>query len=176
MAFIQRGDEVHGELSSADAHAGAAFTLYDAVAFPEHGSADYLAQIVALLIILSIKFCFSFATLYNLTEQSRRGDLQILARASILRDMSHAFTVNLLPLPVLQAIQERASLPSVSTASSDSNIGGDIVAWQFDPAFVLQSDIVGFTALGSRIPPQALCGCAIGTEFDLIIFMFLYRS
>ena len=34
----------------------------------------------------------------------------------------------------------------------------DMVAWAFDPACVLQSDIVGFTALGSRISPQALCG------------------
>ena len=38
MAFIQRGDEVHGELSSADAHAGAAFTFYNAGA-PTPGNA-----------------------------------------------------------------------------------------------------------------------------------------
>ena len=192
----------------------AAFALHEAATDPTDSSAIYLSEIVALLIILVVKFFFTYTTLFNLTEQSRRGDLQVLAQASLLRDVSHAFTVNLLPLPVLQAVQERAALPTGGAASPDQKAGGDadIVAWEFELAFVLQSDIgpsagpslfmppslshacihtrtrlrthshppgwlftnisrapptpsvlahnsVGFTALGSRITPQALCGC-----------------
>ena len=39
-------------------------------------------------------------------------------------------------------------------ASSGDEEGGDVVAWAFDPACILQSDIVGFTALSSKIEPE----------------------
>ena len=42
----------------------------------------------------------------------------------------------------------------VATGSLDSE---GVVAWAFEPACVLQSDIVGFTSLGSRISAEALC-------------------
>ena len=47
---------------------------------------------------------------------------------------------------MLHAMLERS-------ASGDEE-GGDIVAWSFDPACILQSDIVGFTALSSKIDPE----------------------
>ena len=123
----------------------AVFALYEAIA-DKDGVDDgpaHLSQVVALLVALFIKFLFSFVRLFNVTVQSRRGDLQVLAQASLLRDVSHAFTVNLLPLPVLQAVQERAALPAGSAGSPDQKAGdaADIVAWEFEPAFVLQSDI-----------------------------------
>ena len=46
--------------------------------------------------------------------------------------------------------------PSPAASLGDAS---EIVAWKFDPACVLQSDIVGFTALGSRISAEELCRC-----------------
>ena len=37
------------------------------------------------------------------------------------------------------------------------NQSNQVVAWEFDNVFVLQSDIVGFTSLGSRVTPLQLC-------------------
>ena len=33
----------------------------------------------------------------------------------------------------------------------------EVMAWDFDCVCVLQSDIVGFTSLGSRVTPLLLC-------------------
>ena len=57
---------------------------------------------------------------------------------------------------VLKVVQDRAAGGTTRGLANGDEF--DMVAWAFDPACVLQSDIVGFTALGSRISPQALCG------------------
>ena len=46
--------------------------------------------------------------------------------------------------------------PAIQAGLGD---GAEVAAWKFDCACVLQSDIVGFTSLGSRISPEQLCGC-----------------
>ena len=44
--------------------------------------------------------------------------------------------------------------PAIQAGLGD---GAEVAAWKFDCACVLQSDIVGFTALGSRVTPLQLC-------------------
>ena len=69
----------------------------------------------------------------------------VRTRATFLLKKNSAMRIvsNFLPPAVLHALQERDSK--------------DVVAWDFDTVFVLQSDLVGFTALGSRVTPLQLC-------------------
>ena len=97
-------------------------------------------------------------------ERKRRSDLQVLSRAKLLHDVSVSIMGNFLPPLILQAVQERTRTYRVNKSKRDkskprSHIShDDTLAWEFDDVCVLQSDLVGFTALGSRISPQALCG------------------
>ena len=83
-------------------------------------------------------------------ERMRRSDSQLRARALALRSATEGLVHNFLPAPVVTAVNKQ---------SADGVV--DIVAWSFDPACLLQSDIVGFTALGSRTTPEDLCGCGL---------------
>ena len=93
-------------------------------------------------------------------ERLRRGDAELRARALALHTSTVRIVRNFLPAAVLRAVSERAV----------DGTNADIVAWSFDPACLLQSDIVAFTALGSRISPEDLCGFLhdLFSRFDAI--------
>ena len=59
---------------------------------------------------------------------------QVFARATLQRDVTLSLGASFLPPVVLKCISER---------SAGGGAASDIVAWKFDPACVLQSDIVG---------------------------------
>ena len=80
-------------------------------------------------------------------EGESQRDIQAHAQAMLQRDATLALVANYLPPSVLLHVQERAATGNAS----------DIVAWRFDPGCVLQSDIVGFTSLGSHVSPEQLC-------------------
>jgi len=80
-------------------------------------------------------------------EATRLRDMQVHAAATLQRDVTLNLVTNYLPPSVLLHVQERAAIGNAA----------DIIAWKFTPGCVLQSDIVGFTALGSRISPEQLC-------------------
>ena len=88
-------------------------------------------------------------------EAVRLRDLQVHAQATLQRDVTLALVTNFFPPAVLRHVRERA-------AAGDAS---DIIAWKFDPGCVLQSDIVGFTSLGSRITPEQLCRCVRHAHF-----------
>ena len=76
-------------------------------------------------------------------------------------------------------MQERAAAPTLSLKEGGSagqregSFENDIVAWEFSPAVVLQSDIVGFTALGSKISAQELCGCA---RLQFVVYLYFFSG
>ena len=136
-----------------------AVVLYDIMTDPQHhdapavdGSASWLEFAVLMVVGLSFQFVVGF--MYGTQmERMRRSDAQLRARALALHASTERLMRNFLPAAVLNAVNRR----SAGGGGSDA----DIVAWSFDPACVLQSDIVGFTALGSRISPEDLCGCGL---------------
>ena len=58
----------------------------------------------------------------------------------------------------------------LSRESPDARKAEALLAWSFSRVHILQSDIVGFTKLGSRISPEALCGMLhnLFSDFDEI--------
>ena len=111
-----------------------------------------------VLVVVIIAFGYASAGAVPVIEGKRREDFYVHTRAKLLRNVAHDLVVNFLPAPVMKAVQERASHAAAPSDSPDGVLDdSEIVAWAYDPACVLQSDIVGFTALGSRISPQALC-------------------
>ena len=116
---------------------------------------DTLQVIIVWLIFLG----YSAAVVLPALERKRGEDFYVHARAKLLRNVAHDLVVNFLPAPVMSAVQERAARAAPKEPAGDLLGDSDIVAWAYDPACVLQSDIVGFTALGSRVSPQELCRC-----------------
>ena len=112
---------------------------------------DGLHWLDCALVMYGIVFRFATALSSSAKniERRRLGDLKIHTQAKELHALERDLLVNFLPPPVLQAVQDRALLKDF-----------DILAWAFHPACCLQSDIVGFTALGSRISAHQLCRCA----------------
>ena len=110
---------------------------------------------VLVMYAVVLRFATAFFSSAKEIEQRRLGDLKIHTQAKQLHALERDLLVNFLPPPVLQAVQDRALLKDF-----------DILAWAFHPACCLQSDIVGFTALGSRISAHQLCRCA-RTSFDV---------
>ena len=131
-----------------------ALVAYDGMTTPQHknapvvvGSATWLEY--SMLAMFGATFVIAIGSLYGYQmEHLRRSDAKLGAHAVALHASTERVVRNFLPAAVLNAVNSR-SADGVST---------DIVAWSFDPACLLQSDIVGFTALGSRISPEALCG------------------
>ena len=133
---------------------------YEAMVTPGWSSenhSDGLRWVDTVLLIWELALIFSTSTLVArpYSDAREREDFAAHTRAKLLRNVAHDLVVNFLPAPVMKAVQDRAAHP----ASTDGSPGGDseLVAWAYDPACVLQSDIVGFTALGSRVSPQELC-------------------
>ena len=104
-------------------------------------------------------FTIAFFVNWGVHERTWRTDFQVISRAKLLHDVSESIMCNFLPPSILQAVQERARAAKKSrrrNKKKKKNVD-DILAWEFDNVCVLQSDISGFTALGARISPQALC-------------------
>ena len=92
-------------------------------------------------------------------EAESQRDIQAHAQATLQRDVTLALVANFLPPAVLLHVQERAAVGNAS----------DVIAWKFDPGCVLQSDIVGFTSLGSRVSPEKLCRYAGSALFHCFV-------
>ena len=103
------------------------------------GVGDSFVWLDTILIILEIAVTFGYW--YFVTapadEKKRREDFRVHARAKLLHDVARGLVSNFLPAPVLKAVQDRAGNASGAALGNDS----EIVAWAFDPACVLQSDI-----------------------------------
>ena len=135
------------------------------------GSASWLE--VSALATFGLMFLTSVGYVYGVQmERMRRSDTQLRARALALHVSTERIVRNFLPAAVLNAVNKREV----------DGVNMDIVAWSFDPACLLQSDIVGFTALGSRISPEDLCGCDLTFPFRPFhlfcmstIFCFFYH-
>ena len=134
----------------------AALIAYDGLTIPQHRDAP-VVEGSATWLEVAVLWCFGFIFLVvggftygDQMERMRRSDADLRARALALHASTERLVRNFLPAAVLSALNK---LPA-----DGGGDGADIVAWSFDPACLLQSDIVGFTALGSRISPEALCG------------------
>ena len=127
---------------------------------PDVGGALRWVDTVFVMGVFSLAFLFAWVVALPILENTRFEDFRVHARAKLLHDVAHGLVSNFLPAPVLKAVQER------STIASGEGKESEIVAWAFDPACVLQSDICSFTALGSRITPNELCGC--GSNMDAL--------
>ena len=77
---------------------------------------------------------------------------QVRARAKLQRDVTMSLASNIMPPVVLKHVLQHAAIGD----------GSEVAAWKFDAACILQSDIVGFTSLGSRVSPEELCRYAEG--------------
>jgi len=93
----------------------------------------------------------------QIVEGKRKEDFFAHTQSKLLRNVARDLVTNFLPAPVFKAVQERIAHADQAHSTGDSLDDSDIVAWTYDPACVLQSDIVGFTALGSRVSPHELC-------------------
>ena len=155
-----------------------ALLIYDGMTNPQHhdapvvvGSASWLE--LASLVSFGVGFLTLVGFVYGVqTESMQRSDAELRARALALHASTERIVRNFLPAAVLNSVNRRAA----------DGVNTDIVAWSFDPACLLQSDIVGFTALGSRISPEALCGCGLAFPFRPFhlfcmstIFCFFYH-
>ena len=127
---------------------------------PGLGGALRWVDTVFVMVVIALDFWFIWAIALPSIESKRFEDFRVHARAKLLHDVAHGLVSNFLPAPVLKAVQER------SAKASGEGKESEIVAWAFDPACVLQSDICSFTALGSRITPNELCGC--GYKMDAL--------
>ena len=114
---------------------------------------DTLQVMITMTIFLGYTATWSLPMI----EKTRKADFYVHARAKLLHKVAHDLVVNFLPAPVMRAVQERAAHATPKESPGDLLEDSDLVAWAYDPACVLQSDIVGFTALGSRVSPQELC-------------------
>ena len=114
----------------------------------------WLEQVfVAIVQFFTVYFVSHFGSTLK-GEATRVRDLQVHAQATLQRDVTLALVTNYLPPAVLLHVQERAAVGNAS----------DVIAWKFDPGCILQSDIIGFTSLGSRVSPEQLCRY-VGFEF-----------
>ena len=135
---------------------GTAFLIYDGLTDPQHHEAPVVAGSgtwleAALICFFGIAFLLLVGFIYGMSQETMlRSDHQLRARALALHAATERIVRNFLPAPVVDAVNKQ---------SADGV--ADIVAWSFNPACLLQSDIVGFTALGSRISPEDLCGCGL---------------
>ena len=125
-------------------HACAA-VAYTFMTWPGGGGLHWL-DCVLVMYTISVRFLIAIFSSAKDAEKRCLGDLKIHTQATSLHALERELLVNFLPAPVLQAVQDRALLKDF-----------DILAWAFHPACCLQSDIVGFTALGSRISAHQLC-------------------
>ena len=136
-----------------------ALVIYDSQTNPQHhdaptvaGTSSYVEFAVHMLYGASFFMLVGFLYGYQM-ERMRRSDSELRAHALALRSSTERIVRNFLPAAVVKAVNQRSS-------TDGANVG-DIVAWSFDPGCLMQSDIVGFTALGSRISPEDLCGCGL---------------
>ena len=141
----------------------AALVAYDGLTIPQHRDAPVVEGSTTWLEV-AVLWCFGFIFLVvvgftygHQMERMRRSDADLRARALALHASTERLVRNFLPAAVLSALNRRPA--------DEGGDGADIVAWSFDPACLLQSDIVGFTALGARISPEALCGCGLAFSF-----------
>ena len=128
-----------------------ALTSEDAWTSIAHGDSLMWLDTVLIMLFAIVSFGFWYSVTSPTDEKKRREDFRVHARAELLHGVAHGLVSNFLPAPVLKAVQDRATRAG---GEKDS----EIVAWAYDPACCLQSDIVGFTSLGSRISPNELCG------------------
>ena len=140
-----------------------ALVAYEAMVTPGWSSANHsddLRWVGTVLVVYEIALISIPANVMNrpYADAKQREDFFAHTRAKLLRNVAHDLVVNFLPAPVMRAVQERAARAAPKDSPGDLLDDSEIVAWAYDPACVLQSDIVGFTALGSRISPEALCG------------------
>lgn len=127
------------------AHQSAAIA-YDAMTTPDwtspqNGGSTRFLDTVLPMAEICIVFVIVWAMVMPRVEATRREDFFIHTRAKRLHDVAAQLITNFLPAPVLRAMQRRAAQPELMSP------GSDILAWAFEPACILQSDIVGFTAL-----------------------------
>ena len=119
---------------------------YDGMTNPQHkdaptvsGSATWLE--IGALITFGAFFLVCVGFVYGVQmERMRRCDVLLRASAERLHASTEKLVHNFLPAAVLKAVNERSA----------DGVRMDVVAWSFDPACLLQSDIVGFTALVRR--------------------------
>ena len=147
-----------------------ALIAYDAMtnpdwSSPQRGGSLRWVNTVFVTTAIALDFMFIWTFALPIVESKRFEDFRVHSRAKLLHDVAHGLVSNFLPAPVLKAVQDRTG--NASGGGNDS----EIVAWAYDPACVLQSDICGFTALGSRITPNELCGC--GSQIGALSQLFL---
>ena len=77
----------------------------------------------------------------------------------------------MLPPSVVDDIRHSKRLNRTSAERKAASV----LAWSFDCVHLMQSDIVGFTKLGSRVSPEALCGMLhnLFSDFDEMCDEFL---
>ena len=114
---------------------------------PDDGGRYRITEYVFVAWLIVIVYLVNYVISARKAEVIRLRDIQVHAQAVLQRDITLALVSNFLPPTVLLHVQERS-------LTDDSAL----MAWRFDPGCVLQSDIVGFTSLGSRISPEELCG------------------
>ena len=139
-----------------------ALVAYDAMTTPGWSSATPAGSmrwvdVTVVMIVNSIIFSFVGYAAMPVIEAKRKEDFYVHTRTKLLQNVAHDLVVNFLPAPVMKAVQDRATHASPKDTLGNLLDDSEIVAWAYDPACVLQSDIVGFTALGSRVSPQELC-------------------
>ena len=130
---------------------------------PDENSDGHWLDTVMVMIGILITFAAAFSVTARQIEKQRLEDLKVHLAAHRLHDAGRDLLTHFLPAPILQAVQDRALLRDV-----------DIVAWVFQPACCLQSDIVGFTALGSRISAHQLCSFLhdLFSQFDQLALKY----
>ena len=127
---------------------------------PERGGKFRIVEyIFAAFLEMFVTHYVAYVSSLKKGEATRLRDFQVHAQATLQRDVTLALVTNYLPPSVLLHVQERAATGNTS----------DIIAWKFDPGCVLQSDIVGFTSLGSRVSPEKLCRYAGSALFHCFV-------
>ena len=90
-------------------------------------------------------------------EQQTRRDHVLQTISKHRRNISQYLISNMLPAEVIAEIR-RSKRTSIDVRRGDTQL----LAWSFPTVLLLQSDIVGFTKLGSRISAEELCGMLHG--------------
>ena len=161
-----------------------ALVAYEALASPGWSSVnghDDLRWLDTVLVVYEITLIFSASVVFVIpfADARRRQDFFAHTRAKLLHNVAHDLVVNFLPPPVMKAVQERVAHAAPKDSPGDTLEDSEIVARAYDPACVLQSDIVGFTALGSRVSPQELCrwgSASTNGKFLRLLFWPVYLS
>ena len=114
--------------------------------------------VIGSLVLDEVALFVLFTSTAWFTWRFWRHDRDVEDDALTSSERSWRLASNLLPAPVINALLLEAS-------DSDNN---SALAFAFPAVALLQSDIIGFTALGAKLAPEALCELlhALFSEFD----------